>query len=69
MFQVNIHYDFISDEYSCAISEYSEDGYKGRLTDTVYEGGISYTDWCSFTGTYEECEEFIDEFMSVNGKE
>lgn len=40
------HYDFISDNYSVNIyEERSEDAYTGRLTDTVYQDGSSYTDW------------------------
>lgn len=42
------------------ISEYSEDGYVGILTDTIYEDGCDYTDWCQFVGTQEECEAYIE---------
>lgn len=59
MYQVNGTYDFINDSYEYAISQYSENGYKGRLTDTVYEGGSSYTDWCLFVGDLNQCEEYI----------
>lgn len=41
------------------ISKYSEDGYVGILTDTVYLDGSDWTDWCQFVGTKQECEEFI----------
>ena len=43
------------------ISEHSDDGYVGILTDTVYEDGSDYTDWCQFVGTQEECEAYIKE--------
>ena len=43
------------------ISEHSDDGYVGILTDTVYEDGSDYTDWCQFVGTQEECESYIKE--------
>lgn len=42
--QVNITFDFPTGESRLWTSEWSSDGYKGRLTDTVYEGGASYTD-------------------------
>lgn len=41
------------------ISEHSDAGYVGILTDTVYEDGSDYTDWCQFVGTQEECEAYI----------
>ena len=41
------------------ISEWSEDGYVGELTDTIYQDGSDSTDWCQFVGTQEECEEYI----------
>lgn len=69
LYQVNVHYDLVDDDYSADIIPFDSDGYQGRTTDTVYEDGISFTDWCCCTGSYEECEEYIDEFMLVNGKE
>lgn len=43
------------------ISEWSEDGYVGKLVDTTYSDGADTTDWCVFCGTQEECERFIKE--------
>lgn len=57
--QVNCSYDFVSDSMSYWTCEWSADGYKGRLTDTIYEDGASWTDWCLFVGTEEECTQFI----------
>lgn len=57
-YQVNIHTD-VDGYMEAGVSPYSENGYKGRLIDTVYSDGISYTDWGEFVGTYEECEEYI----------
>lgn len=57
--QVNMSYDFVSDSVTYWTSEWSADGYKGRLNDTVYEDGASWTDWCLFVGTDEECAKFI----------
>lgn len=58
--QVNVHTS-VDGEVSTSITKYSEDGYVGRLTDTVYCDGSSYTDWCEFVGTKEECEDYIRE--------
>ena len=57
MYQVNIHY--LIDSYSASIAEFDADGYKGRVIDTVYEDGAIYTDYCVFTGSYEECEDYV----------
>lgn len=57
--QVNSSYDCVSDTTSYWTSEWSVDGYNGRLYDTVYGDGASYTDWCLFVGTEEECAKFI----------
>ena len=43
------------------VSDYAEDGYVGKLTDTVYADGSDTTDWCQFVGTQEECEAYIKE--------
>ena len=39
----NIYYDFITDSYTVEISEC--DRHEGRYTDTVYEGGYSWSDY------------------------
>jgi hypothetical protein len=49
----------VSDSVTYGTSEWSVDGYKGRLIDTVYEGGCSWTDWCLFVGNEEQCAQFI----------
>lgn len=56
--QVNRHVD-INDNVSFSITNYSEDGYVGILKDTVYANGYSYTNWCEFVGTEEECQKYI----------
>ena len=58
--QVNRHVD-INDNVSFSITNYSEDGYVGILKDTVYADGYSYTNWCEFYGTEEECQKYIAE--------
>ena len=57
--QVNASYDCVSEGMTYWTGEWSADGYKGRLTDTVYVDGTSWTDWCLFVGTEEECTQFI----------
>ena len=56
--QVNRHVD-INDNVSFSITNYSEDGYVRILKDTEYSDGYSYTDWCEFYGTEEECKKYI----------
>lgn len=56
--QVNRHVD-INDNVSFSITNYSEDGYVGILKDTVYANGYSYTNYCEFVGTEEECKNYI----------
>lgn len=58
MRQVNMSCD-VSENITYWTSEWSEDGYRGYLTDTVYEDGVSYTNWCLFAGTEEQCAQFI----------
>jgi hypothetical protein len=57
--QVNASYDCVSNSITYWTTEWSVDGYIGRLTDTIYENGVSWTDWCLFVGTEEECAQFI----------
>lgn len=57
--QVNRHVD-VDDNISYSITNYAEDGYVGILKDTVYSDGYSYTNWCEFVGTEEECQEYIN---------
>jgi hypothetical protein len=42
------------------ISEWSEDSYVGKLIDTQYLDGADTTNWCVFSGTEEECQEYIE---------
>ncbi len=56
--QVNRHVD-INNNVSFSITNYSEDGYVGFLKDTVYANGYSYTNYCEFVGTEEECQKYI----------
>jgi hypothetical protein len=57
MYQVNQTIDF--DGYlEYFISEYSEDGYRGRLINSTADGN-TYTDWCIFKGTLDECMEYL----------
>ena len=56
--QVNRHVG-INDNVSFSITNYSEDGYVGILKDTVYANGYSYTNYCEFVGTEEECQKYI----------
>lgn len=60
--QVNISFDFPTGESRLWTSEWSSDGYKGRLTDTVYEGGASYTDWCVYTS---DCDADVQTFLWI----
>lgn len=56
--QVNIS-ESVDGDITPWISEWSEDGYVGRLVDTTYIDGSDTTDWCVFVGTRSECEAFI----------
>lgn len=58
MKQVNATYDF--GRYYFWVSEYCIDGYVGTLTDCVAVDDCQCTNWCVFTGTQQECEEFIN---------
>ena len=62
-FQVNVSTS-VDDEVTPWISEWSEDGYVGVLTDTVYADGCDTTNWCVFTGTRQECEAYIAEHVN-----
>lgn len=58
--QVNCTYNpTVSNDVHYWTSEWSADGYKGRLYGTVYKDEASWTDWCLFVGTKEECAQFI----------
>lgn len=57
-YQVNIS-ESVDGDIIPWISEWSEDGYVGRLVDTVYIDGSDTTDWCVFVGTRNECEAYI----------
>ena len=56
--KVNRHVS-VDGDVTFTITNWSEDGYVGWLTDTVYENGSDSTYWCEFVGTQEECEEYI----------
>jgi hypothetical protein len=57
-FQVNCTV-FHTGEEVYRITSWSSDGYKGWLTDTVYEDGCDQTNWAEFVGTFDECLEYI----------
>lgn len=57
-YQVNIS-ESVDGDVTPWISEWSEDGYIGRLVDTTYLDGSDTTDWCVFVGTRSECEAYI----------
>ena len=59
MKQVNIS-ENVDGQVTAWISDWSEDGYVGELTDTVYSDGADRTNWCVFCGTEEECQEYIN---------
>ena len=56
--QVNRHID-VDGAISYSMATYTEGGYVGRTTGTVYSDGVEYTDWCLFVGTEEECLRYI----------
>lgn len=58
LFKVNRHTD-VDGYIEYSITHWDEKGYVGRTTDTVYSDGCSYTDWCVYVGTKDECEAFI----------
>ena len=58
MYQVNVS-ESVDGEVTPWISEWSEDGYVGKLVDTTYLDGSDTTDWCVFVGTRSECEAYI----------
>jgi len=68
---VDVHYDYITGTVSVSINESQEvpDGaYQGRLTDTVYEGGESYTEWNVWRGVprelpREEWQEYLESVL------
>lgn len=57
--QVNVscRHSFEEETKSAWISNFSEDGYRGRLTDCIYSDNTpnDYTDWCVFAGTEGQC--------------
>lgn len=58
MKQVNFS-EYVDGSYNYWMSDWSSDGYVGKLTDTVYMDGSDTTNWCLFVGTEEECREYI----------
>lgn len=60
-FQVNISTDVEGNEHAW-VGRHYDDTYVGRLTDTVYADGVSYTDWCEFVGTEQECQDWADAY-------
>lgn len=59
-FQVNVTYT-VDDDVKPSITRWSPDGYVGRLVDTQYMDGCDETNWCVFSGTYTECQQYIAE--------
>lgn len=59
-YQVNVSTS-VDNEVTAWISQHSADGYVGVLVDTQYTDGCDTTNWCVFTGTYQECESYIAE--------
>lgn len=57
-YQVNVS-ESVDGDVTPWISEWSNDGYVGRLVDTTYLDGCDTTDWCVFVGTRSECEAYI----------
>ena len=57
-YQVNVS-ESVDGDITPWISEYSNDGYVGKLVDTTYLDGSDTTDWCVFVGTRSECEAYI----------
>ena len=58
IFQVNVSTD-VDGNKEAWMSKYSPDGYIGRLTDTVYSDGSSYTDWAEYVGIEAECFHYM----------
>lgn len=56
-YTVNLYVEFDSEEYD--IVPYHT--YRGRTTNTTYVDGESYTEWGVFSGTLEECQEYVKE--------
>lgn len=56
--QVNVS-ESVDGDITPWISEWSEDGYVGKLINTTYLDGSDTTDWCVFVGTRSECEAYI----------
>ena len=63
-YQVNIS-ESVDGDISVWISRYSDDGYIGVLTDTVYMDGESRTNWCVYNGTKAECENWVKNHPNV----
>ena len=61
MYQVNIS-ESVDGDVTPWISEWSKDGYVGKLVDTTYLDGSDTTDWCVFVGTRSECEAYIRKY-------
>lgn len=57
-YQVNVS-ESVDGDITPWISEWSNDGYVGKLVDTTYLDGSDTTDWCVFVGTRSECEAYI----------
>lgn len=58
MWQVNRH-NLVDGSTQYSITRYSDDGYVGTTTDTIYEDGCDTTDWCLFTGSHHQCEQWM----------
>lgn len=56
-YQVNVS-ETVDGKTIAWVSQYSEDGYVGKLTDTTYSDGADTTDWCVYSGPKEKCEDY-----------
>ena len=65
MYQVNVS-ETVDGQTIAWVSRFSEDGYRGKLIDTMYSDGADTTDWCVYTGSKEECENHA--FKINNGR-
>lgn len=63
-FQVNVT-ETVDGDTIAWVSRYSPDGYVGKLIDTTYEDGSDTTDWCVFSGSKQECDDYA--FKLNNG--
>ena len=63
-YQVNVS-ETVDGQTVAWVSRYDSNGYVGKTTDTVYADGADTTDWCIYSGSKEECEDYA--FRINNG--